>query len=126
MIHQFLTSWQQHSCLYARVFGGAVEKKQGKGNRCASCRNAGRGVERGVPSVLGKVVAVVVWLRLEKQFKIKGALWQTDHSNGHDSLRSKNGYPTEQPVRLPIVEHVGVPRLRELKCGRQSGMIEAD
>jgi hypothetical protein len=49
---------------------------------------------------------------MEKQFQIKGALSQTDRSNGHDSLRSKNGYPTEQPVRMPIVEHVGVHRLQ--------------
>ena len=42
----------------------------------------------------------------------------------HDSLRSKDGYPTEHPLTLPIVEHIGEPDLRGLKYGRESGMMD--
>ena len=36
-----------------------------------------------------KVVAVIVRLRLEKKFQIKGAMLQTDRSNGYEKI----GYP---------------------------------
>ena len=48
---------------------------------------------------------------LDQQFQMIDGLRQADRSNGHDSLCSKNGYPTGHPVRLPIVEHVGAHRL---------------
>ncbi len=56
---------------------------------------------------------------VEKQSRITDGLWQGDCSNSRDSLNSKNGYPTEHPVRQPIVEHVGVRRTDRCRRDRR-------